>query len=391
MSSASVPPWEALFARRAAGIKLDLAPARRVYEALGRPGATARVVRVVGTNGKGTTCAFVARALAARGARVGLYTSPHLERVTERVRVDGAEVAEPRLVAAVGEVLAAEAQAAPRPLTFFELLTLAALVTFAGAGVDLLVLEAGLGGRLDATSVVPAGALGVARIALDHTQWLGPTLAHIAREKAGAMTPGRPVWALRPPAGGVVADVLAQEAAARGCPLTWVTAPGCDDRPFEQNRVLALTLARAMDPGVTVGDLGEGLPPGRCEPVPVATGPDLLLDVAHNPDAARALVRELRARGLAPAAVALGCRGDKDGAGLAAALSELGAPVVWVDPPGEDGAPPPDGVDACYPDWPHAWAELRRRAGAGPVLVTGGHALVGHVRAWARPTGEREP
>ena len=155
------PDWSRLFARRAMGIRLGLGAVRRAHAALGRPAAGRTAVHLVGTNGKGTTAHALAALLGARGLTVGRYTSPHLWSVTERVCVDDRPVSEERLWRACRAVLAvADAPDLPRPLSFFEVLTLAALLVFEEADVDVVVLEAGLGGRLDATRV-PFGRGGV--------------------------------------------------------------------------------------------------------------------------------------------------------------------------------------------------------------------------------------
>ena len=165
----------------------------RALDALGRPERRMRVVHVAGTNGKGSTCAFTASILRAAGLRVGMYTSPHLVRVNERIQVDGREITDDAQAAAVEALLRAFPAAADPadPLTFFEADTAVALWHFAQEGVEVAVLEVGLGGRLDATNAIDhAEVTVVTRIGLDHTALLGDSLAAIAAEKAGIFKPG---------------------------------------------------------------------------------------------------------------------------------------------------------------------------------------------------------
>lgn len=149
----------------------------------------ARVITVGGTNGKGSVTATLEAVARAGGLRVGLYTSPHLSRYTERIRLDGAEIDEPTLVAVFERI---EAARGDTTLTYFEYGTLAALAAFADADVDLAILEVGLGGRLDAVNAIDADVAVVVSISLDHTEYLGDTLEAIGREKAGIFRAGRP-------------------------------------------------------------------------------------------------------------------------------------------------------------------------------------------------------
>ncbi len=150
---------DALFERRTLGVRPGLIAVRGVFDALGQPGADVPAVHIVGTNGKGSIAAMAEHALRARGRRTGLFTSPHLQRVTERIRIDGVEVEDTVLEAAIGWVLQLEHDGLPRPLSFFEVLTLAAMVVFEQSGVDVIVAEAGLGGRLDTSRIVTAEAV----------------------------------------------------------------------------------------------------------------------------------------------------------------------------------------------------------------------------------------
>src|SRR5207248_8351320 len=204
-----------LFARGNFGVKLGLERMREACALLGNPERGAPVLHVAGSNGKGSTCAFAEAALRAAGLRTGLYTSPHLFHFCERIRVAGEAVSEDRAAALLAEI-ARRVPWALRDdgLTFFELTTLMGFLAFAQDRVQMAVVEVGLGGRLDATNVVEPLACAIAPVALEHTRWLGPTLAHVAAEKAGILKKGAPAVSAGQPR--AVADVLAARAQALG-------------------------------------------------------------------------------------------------------------------------------------------------------------------------------
>ncbi|MCM2334774.1 MAG: Mur ligase family protein, partial [Anaeromyxobacteraceae bacterium] len=197
-------------------MRFGLERVERALDALGRPERAAPALHVAGTNGKGSTCAMAAAALRAAGLRTGLYTSPHLVAFNERIQVDGVPIGDAALAAAVQAVRSAcpwhEAGAPEERLTYFEVATLAAFVHFAAARVEVMVVEVGLGGRLDATNALRPAVAAVARIGLDHTRLLGATIAEVAREKAGIFKPGVPavLHAVQPPG---ALEVLRAEAA----------------------------------------------------------------------------------------------------------------------------------------------------------------------------------
>lgn len=198
-------------------IDLSLDRLHRLLTALGEPHRRApRVIHVAGTNGKGSVCAYLRAGLEAAGARVHVYTSPHLARFHERIRLAGALVAEERLADALARAEAANAGA---PITFFEITTAAAFLLFAEEPADWLVLEVGLGGRLDATNVIdqPAASV-ITPVALDHQEFLGDSLAAIAAEKAGVLKPGALAVVARQ-APEAEAAILAQ-AARVGAPVS---------------------------------------------------------------------------------------------------------------------------------------------------------------------------
>ena len=185
------PRLEALFARTKSGIKPGLEVMEQLVEALGNPERAFLCVHIAGTNGKGSVSAMVASMLEELGLKVGLFTSPHLIRVNERIRIQGEDVSDDLLLAQLDRIEEVEA-GLERPPTFFETLTALAFLCFRESGVQIAVLETGLGGRLDSTNVVQPLVTGITRIDLDHQEFLGDTLPLIAGEKAGILKPGRP-------------------------------------------------------------------------------------------------------------------------------------------------------------------------------------------------------
>jgi dihydrofolate synthase/folylpolyglutamate synthase len=324
-------------------IALGLERVRAVYERL--PIAPrCPVVTVAGTNGKGSTSAFVERILGAAGYRVGLYTSPHLLRYNERVRIAGREASDEELCAAFAEI---EAVRADVPLTYFEFGTLAALRLFADAGLDGLVLEVGLGGRLDAVNIVDPDVAVITTIAIDHVDYLGATREDIGREKAGVFRSGRPAVCedLDPPASVLARSLdigapllrrgLDYGAVAEGREQWRYTAPdgakhalpypalrGAHQLANAATALAALYSLRERLP-VSMGAVREALVgielPGRLQVLPGR--PVTVLDVAHNPQAVGALEDSLGAMGFHPRNYAVfGIMGDKDVDGVIEAV-----------------------------------------------------------------------
>jgi len=327
-----------------AGIALGL---ERVAEVAARlaPGRPARaVVSVAGTNGKGSTVAFIDAIARAAGHRVGAFTSPHLLRYNERIRIDGTDVDDAALVAVFERIEAARGDI---PLTYFEFGTLAALALFADAGLDLAVLEVGLGGRLDAVNIVDADVAVVTTIALDHVEWLGNDREAIGREKAGIFRAGRPaiIGETAPPAS------LRERAAAIGArPLQAgidfhceprlggafryrdaagsldLPAPGLVARCQPSNACTAIATLRALAETLPVaatawvqGVAGARIA-GRMQRIDV-DGVEFVLDVAHNAQAAQQLAQWLRANpSLGSTQAVFSALGDKDIPQLVAAL-----------------------------------------------------------------------
>jgi dihydrofolate synthase/folylpolyglutamate synthase len=301
-------------------IVLGLERVRAALEALGHPERLFPTLHVAGTNGKGSTCAFAASSLRAAGHRVGLYTSPHLVRVNERIRVDGVEIPDALFGQRILEVL--ERHPSASSLTYFELGTVVAFWHFAREAVDVAVVETGLGGRLDATTACQPLVTAITPVSFDHMDYLGHTLGAIAAEKAGILKPGVPVVvsrqqpealaALQRRAGEVGAPLLlegldfALEAHPDGRLSWW--GPGLSLEGLSlglrgthqrQNAAVALAALRQLTArGVPVPPealrtgLCEARWPGRLEELPGP--PPLLLDGAHNPAGVAVLLDGLR-------------------------------------------------------------------------------------------------
>lgn len=302
------------------------------------------VVTVGGTNGKGTTCRLLEAILLASGMRVGVYSSPHLLRYTERVRIQGDELPE----AVHSEAMAViETGRGATSLSYFEFGTLAALQLFRQASLDVVILEVGLGGRLDATNIVDADVAVITSIALDHTDWLGPDRASIAREKAGIFRRGRPAIVGEPDRPATLDAAAADSGAvlyARDRDWWWhqdgqhwrwwdglreLTALPLPAIPLENAATAVAAVGRlpfAVPEAAVRQGLREAALPGRFQCI--GRAPLAILDVAHNPHAAGYLARRLAAlprTGKVRAVV--GMLADKDIAGTLACLR--GQVDVW--------------------------------------------------------------
>lgn len=405
-------------------MRLGLAAIDALCERLGRPETKLPSVLVGGTNGKGSMAATLSAIAAAHGLRTGLYTSPHLIEVTERVRIEERDVVEEALEAALSRVFAAADRAPEIPATYFEAMTAAALLLFAERRLDLAVLEVGLGGRFDATNVAPAVLSVVTSIGLDHTHELGDTLSRIAREKAGIFRRGRPalVRATEPDAlesllvaareagavghdGGRELDVRIGRVGLEGTRFT-VTTP---ERRIELetplpgahqawNAALALRAAEllpeprlVLTPGSVAAAVRGVRWPGRLERFESAGRP-LLLDGCHNPEGAEALARFLADAGLeGRCPLVFGAMSDKDIETITRLLFPLAAGVTLVQAPtpraatvGELSrrvAPAPRGLSTRR-TVVEALADLLGREGSAPIIVAGSLYLVGEARAW---------
>ena len=328
-------------------IELGLDRVREVWQRMGAPAPAKRVITVGGTNGKGSTVALLEAMLAAAGLRVGAFTSPHLLDYNERVRIGGANADDAALIASFERI---EAARGGIPLTYFEFGTLAALDLFARENIDVAVLEVGLGGRLDAVNIIDADVAVITTVDLDHMAWLGPDRDSIGREKAGIARAGRTaiVGGLMPPAG--LLDALAERGAsveragidfqverhADGWRWRHVdgTAMELPDpalaAPVQFANAAAAVAAlhalwrgeQTMTPSVSFAAICAGLhdvrAPARLQTLGGA--PELIVDVGHNPQAARALADWLDMQPAGRTHAVYGALTDKDVAGVIGAL-----------------------------------------------------------------------
>jgi dihydrofolate synthase/folylpolyglutamate synthase len=367
---------EHLFALRRFGVRPSLDGIQEALAALGHPEKDFAAIHIAGTNGKGSTAAFCAALFGAANCRTGLYTSPHLCRITERIRVDGVE--------APGQELADQVARLTRlDLSFFETLTAAAFAVFRARGVEVAVVETGLGGRWDATNIVQPLCSIVTGVALDHVEILGGTLESIAREKAGIFKRGVPaVAACKPPAARAV---LLEEAAKVGAPLSLL---GRDFGPYPgplsmlgahqaQNAALALRAIPARwlaSPDAQARALARTHWPGRLEWL----APDVLVDGAHNPDGAAALAAALpQALGGRPFTLIAGFLDDKDVPGILAPLQPLAKKII-ITAPRSPRAVEPRRWGVAHETAPTLEEALRRREGL--TLICGSLYLVGEAR-----------
>lgn len=388
---------ERLYALVPRGQKLGLERMQAACERFGHPERAFEAIHVAGTNGKGTVCAFTASMARAGGRRVGMYTSPHLNRFAERIQIDGQPVDDDTLVRLLNQVM----DAAP-DLTFFEVATLAAFMAFRDAAVDLAVLEVGLGGRLDATNVIPPPRVAaITRVSFDHMVELGDTLGKIAAEKAGIIkTGGAVVLGKIHPEARAVIEAQIQSVGARLIPLgTPEPIPGA---PLAYPRIalvgsnlaVAVTIGREL--GITPDLLAQGLEatqwPGRNELLH-RNGQELtLLDCAHNPDGAVALSHALDPSVLGEIesrreiALVFGTLHTKNWRAMLRRLENVAGHRVYVAPPVAKAVDPREMANFLPGEVANDVGQAldRARALVGPrgvVVVTGSTFLVGPARA----------
>ena len=414
---------------------------RRVLELLDDPQRTYRVIHVTGTNGKTSTSRIIESLIRAHGLRTGLFTSPHLERFTERITIDGQPVADAAVADAWDEIApfvdlvdAELAEAGDAPLTFFELLTVLAFVAFADAPIDVLVLEVGMGGAWDSTNTADGDVAVFAPIDIDHADRLGDTIREIAAVKSGIIKTGAAVVSARqdPAAAAVLRAAAAERDAtiafegdefaltdarlAVGGQLISVRglAAPYDDEYLPlfgahqaQNAALAIAAVESLIGGgtqpITGEIMAEGLAqassPGRLQLIGVS--PTVIVDAAHNPHGARALSAALGSSfDFDEWGVILGVLADKDAAGIVAELAPLAAQVFATAPDSEraedadriadlaeaHGLPVsvhPNVADAA--ESARAWAAASDRRAvviAGSVVLAGEAVLLSAVEDW---------
>lgn len=347
---------EKLYARRRFGIRPGLERVRLLLDRLGNPERSFPSIHVVGTNGKGSTSAFLAGILTASGVRTALFTSPHLVSFTERFRIDGREISQRRLEPLLAAVLAA----APEEATFFEIVTVLATLYFSEEQVGMAVMEAGMGGRSDATAALPGVMTLITPVSLDHCDYLGATPELIAAEKAAIAEADTPVIIGRQSVESqrAICDCLQQEHPQLKWYGTDFTAswnrdgtldyhgihttlerlsPGIPGRYQAENAALALAAAESLrPPGGRLPDraLRSGISaarwPGRMESIP--GNPPLLLDGAHNRAGSLALAEALGEYRYRKLLLVIGIMADKDVSDIVSALAPLAATCYCVSP-----------------------------------------------------------
>ena len=399
------------------GMRFGLDRMHKLMDVLGRPNEAFRAIHVVGTNGKSSTARMIAALLTHHGVRSGAYLSPHLVAFAERIRVDGADVSPEQFAAAAGLAHAAtqvvDGELDPDDgVTQFEALTASAYVQLAQSGVQAAVVEAGLGGRWDATNVIGAEIAVLTNIGLEHTRWLGSTIAEIAREKLAVLAPGATLVLgadLHPDADAEArlhaerqgATILRapREAVFPGehAPLELLARGAFQRRNFAVACTAAQAYLGSLDETAVRAAAASTPVPGRFEVVAGTAGGEILLDGAHNAGGIEALVESLPAF-LAgrPLVAVVSVLDDKDARAMLGGLLALCSGVVFTASANPRaiapaqlaalaGALPPGVASAVEGDPRRALAVARELAGpGGVVLATGSIYLVADLK---RPAG----
>jgi dihydrofolate synthase/folylpolyglutamate synthase len=404
-----------VLSRELFGMRFGLDRMRRLMTTLGNPQLRFQSVHIVGTNGKSSTVRMTAAILRRHGLRTGAYLSPHLVSFAERIRIEDTDL-EPAEFAAAIQRAARAAELVDRSLvgddrvTQFELLTAAAYSELARRGVEVAVVEAGLGGRYDATNVIPSRVQVLTSVGLEHTRWLGPTIEAIATEKLDVVQPGATLvlgYGLHPDAVAVAERVAAERGATivhagadPGVPLGALGA--YQRRNFALARAAAEAYLGELDAGAVATAAAETLVPGRLQVVD--SEPVTVLDGAHNPEGMAALAEALDdpfAAGLEPVVAVVSILDDKDAAGMLSLLIPKCDALVLTASQNPRALPPPTLLSLvgqlsgppseAVRDPRAALARARRRAGTdGVVLATGSIYLIADLlRDPARAGGRR--
>lgn len=371
-----------LYASQKRGIKLGLETVRGLAGELGINLAREKFIHVAGTNGKGSTCAMIDAVARAGGVKTGLFTSPHLVSFRERIQIDGELIPEDDAAEGLTRIRALIERMNKLP-TFFEITTLLALEFFQRHRTDLAVLETGLGGRLDATNLVTPAVSVITRIDIDHHQWLGDTLAEIAREKAGIIKVGVPVVSMSQCA--EVETVLCDTDAK----IQFVSEPlvnvplALRGSHQKLNAALSLKALEIAKVEVPLDAQRRGLStvrwPGRFQ----LFGTDIVLDGAHNPAAMSRLAATWAEEfGGQKATVIIGVLKDKDVAGICAAIAPIANSFIAV-PVRSDRTSSPEDLCASLGERCSSAESLEEALvlAPRPVLITGSLFLVGEALA----------
>lgn len=414
-----------LYATQGVGIKLGLENIERLLMHLGLPcyphtPSHAPIVHVAGTNGKGSVCAMLDAICRAAGLRTGLFTSPHLVTYRERIRLNGEMIPE-EAVARWLTRLRHDVAGWEHPPTFFELTTAMAMAWFVEKGAEVIILETGLGGRLDSSNALPPAVTLLTPISLDHQQYLGNTLRSIAAEKAGIIKEGTPV--ISAPQSPEAAEVIESTARLLGEIPTWITAPLTQTSPAQQTqqlglagshqrwnaalavegvRLLAGKLSPALQPRLSGSALEKAIAnglrdvcwPGRFQRIRhAATGVEIILDGAHNIAAAEQLLLTWsECYGEARPSILLGALSDKDVSAIVRILAPFARRFLFVPVRNPRTASPqmlaelahtyaPGVPGTCYNSMNEALEAFTSEAGDDRLLITGSLFLVGDALA----------
>jgi dihydrofolate synthase/folylpolyglutamate synthase len=388
---------EWLFGTQQFGIKLGLErPRNLLKQFLAFPKHGVQVAHVAGTNGKGSVCAIMDRCARSCGKRTALFTSPHLIDYRERMRVSGEMISEERCAELLTEARELCARLEVHP-TFFEITLAVAMRWFREMECELIILETGMGGRLDATTAVPADVCVITPIGLDHTQWLGDTIALVAAEKAGIFLEGVPAFSSLQE--DEARQVLEKEANQKRTPLSFIDQPlegygiALPGKHQKWNAALALAALHALRLALNYESVAEGLAkvkwPGRFERITSGEF-EIILDGAHNPHAAKVL-REtwIDEIGAGKGTLIFGAVESKDIAGILAELRGLNQRIIFCKVGTTRGLPTADLIKSlpsneqagaeCYDTFTEALAAARNYKQI--ILVAGSLFLVGEARA----------
>lgn len=383
-----------LYGTQRFGIKLGLQNVQRLLGELKLPGKDQRIIHIAGTNGKGSVCAMIDSICRAQGYRTGLFTSPHLVSYRERIQVNGDMIPEEDVAAGLTAIRQQIQDWDPHP-TFFEITTALALDHFQKRNCELVVLETGLGGRLDATNAVTPVVSVITPIGYDHQAWLGNTLEEIAGEKAGIIKPNIPVVSAgQEPA---AAQVIRARASECGAPLEFVTASyslgplNLAGAHQKQNASLAIAALRASGIAVDQRSIASGLASVRWPARFQRWDERTVIDGAHNPAGAQVLAQTWRGQfGDDRATIILAVLRDKDAAGILRALAPIAARVILPRVRTERAVPPGEVeqiLSAITPALQHSTAPSlstaldSARATPDRILLTGSLHFAGEALA----------
>jgi dihydrofolate synthase/folylpolyglutamate synthase len=390
-----------LYSLQRFGIKLGLENIERLLEELSQSDVLHavpwKVIHVAGTNGKGSVCAMIDSICRTQGYRTGLFTSPHLVTFRERIRVNGEMISEKAVAGGLTTIRHLVANWDPHP-TFFEVVTALALKHFSDMKVEIVILETGLGGRLDATNAIQSNVSVITPIDFDHEKWLGQTISEIATEKAGIIKPKVPVVCA--PQRPDVEQVILGRAAECGAPLQFVTEP-YGETPIalaglhqKQNAALAIAALRVAGVGIDSSAIARGLAslewPARFQMWDERT----IIDGAHNPAAARVLAETWREIfGDRRATLILAILADKDLRAICEVLAPICESVLLPKIRSERAADPEELARVfanITPPLPYSTTPSIARAlelaqaKSDPILITGSLHFTGEVLAHLR-------